>query len=55
VPPGNYEIPLLTRDGDERWITWTYTNVRDEAGDVAAFVGIGVDVTDFRRVQQTLE
>ncbi|MCK4314607.1 MAG: PAS domain S-box protein, partial [Anaerolineae bacterium] len=55
VPPGNYEIPLLTRDGNERWITWTYTNVRDEAGDVVAFVGIGVDVTDFRRVQQTLE
>lgn len=55
VPPGNYEIPLLTRDGNERWITWTYTNVRDEAGNVGAFVGIGVDVTDFRRVQQTLE
>ncbi len=55
VPPGNYEIPLLTRDDNERWITWTYTNVRDEAGDVTAIVGIGVDVTDFRRVQQTLE
>ena len=55
VPPGNYEIPLLTRDGNERWITWTYTNVKDEAGNVTAIVSIGVDVTDFRRVQQTLE
>ena len=55
VPPGHYEIPLLTRDDNERWITWTYTNVKDEAGSVATLVGIGVDVTDFRRVQQTLE
>ncbi|MDY6875975.1 MAG: PAS domain S-box protein [Chloroflexota bacterium] len=55
VPPGNYEIPLLTRDGNERWITWTYADVKDEAGNVTSIVGIGVDVTDFRRVQQALE
>ncbi len=55
VPFSNYEIPLLTRDRNERWITWAHTNVKDEAGNVVAIVGVGVDVTDFRRVQQTLE
>ena len=55
VPFSNYEIPLLTRDRNERWITWAHTNVKDGAGNVVAIVGVGVDVTDFRRMQQTLE
>lgn len=55
VLPSNYENPWLTRDDDERWITWTNTNVKDEAGNVMAIVGVGVDVTELRQTQRTLE
>jgi len=51
----NYEIPLLTKDGNERWITWTYTNVEDKAGNVVAIVGTGIDLTELRQMQRTLE
>lgn len=55
VLPSSYENPWLTKDGDERWITWTNTSIKDEAGNVVAIVGIGVDMTEFRHMQQTLE
>jgi PAS domain S-box-containing protein len=55
VLPSNYENPWLTQDGDERWISWTNTNVKDDAGDVVAIVGVGVDVTELRQTQRTLE
>lgn len=53
--PSSYESPWLTKDGRERWITWTHTNVKDKAENVVAIVGIGIDVTEFRHMQQTLE
>jgi PAS domain S-box-containing protein len=55
VLPSNYENPWLTQDGDEHWITWTNTNIKDEAGNVMAIVGVGVDVTELRQTQRTLE
>ncbi len=53
--PGSYEIPLLTRDGNEHWITWTSTYIKDGADNVAAIVGVGIDVTELRHMQRALE
>ena len=55
VLPSNCESPWLTKDGDERRISWTNTNVKDEAGDVMAIVGVGIDLTELRQIQRTLE
>jgi PAS domain S-box-containing protein len=55
VLPSNCESPWLTKDGDERRISWTNTNVKDEAGDVMAIVGVGIDLTELRQIQWTLE
>ena len=55
VLPSKHENPWLTRDGHERWVTWTNTNIKDEAGNVVAIVSIGIDLAEFRQMQQALE
>ncbi|HEV8241061.1 MAG TPA: ATP-binding protein [Thermoanaerobaculia bacterium] len=44
--PREVDAPLLTRDGEERTISWRNSAVRDEKGRVIGTLSVGADVTD---------
>jgi two-component system CheB/CheR fusion protein len=52
--PIHFEIPILTKDGNERIVDWTSTVLRDEAGEVQFAIGTGVDVTERRTLEQEI-
>ena len=52
---GEAEHIILTQSGEERRIAWTYVVSYDEGGRASHFVGFGHDVTDERRMQDSLE
>ena len=52
---GGYEGTILTKDGQTRFISWTYSASTDEAGDATYVVGFGQDVTEQRQMQTSLE
>jgi len=53
VPLG-FDAPLLTRAGEERWITWRNTTVADAQGRLRYVIDAGLDVTEHRRLETQL-
>ncbi len=53
--PHDVAVPLLTRDGEVRLMTWSNTPVHDDQGRVWAVAGIGEDITDQLRASEALE
>ena len=52
--PEYYENPILTKDGQERLISWHNTILRDEKGDVIATLSSGEDITERRKSEEAL-
>ncbi len=50
----HYENPILTRDGSSRQIVWDNTTLTDPEGRVTGLAGIGVDVTEHRKLEEAL-
>jgi PAS domain S-box-containing protein len=48
----NFENPILTRDGSERAILWNATPYLDSQGRVSGAVGIGQDITEWKRAEE---
>jgi two-component system, cell cycle sensor histidine kinase and response regulator CckA len=48
------EFPVRTRTGGERLIAWRQSLVRDEGGRVNYVIGVGLDVTEQRRLEGQL-
>lgn len=44
-----HENVILAKDGEKRLIRWNNRSVRDEAGQVAGVIAIGIDVTEYRQ------
>ncbi|HUI19215.1 MAG TPA: PAS domain S-box protein, partial [Alphaproteobacteria bacterium] len=49
-----YENPVLTRTGEERIVAWHNTQIRDDKGTVIATLSSGEDVTEHRRLDESL-
>jgi PAS domain S-box-containing protein len=54
VPARMMESSWRTRSGDERLIAWRQSLVRDEQGQPRLIIGIGLDVTEQRRMEEQL-
>lgn len=52
IPPGAYELRIVTRDGRERWLSLSVA--RFEYRGQPAIIGIGYDVTERKRAEQAL-
>ncbi|MBT9505864.1 PAS domain S-box protein [Rhodoferax sp.] len=52
---GRFELLLLTKDGQERWLNIEIQPQRDAQGQLVGFMEIGTDVTDRRMAQERLE
>lgn len=47
-----YESPILTRNGEERLISWSNTPIRDEYHHIIGVMGIGQDITEQKNLQR---
>ncbi len=52
--PNQHENVWLARDGTQRLISWSNTALLDDAGEVRAVVGTGIDITDRTRAEDAL-
>ncbi|MCK0190347.1 PAS domain S-box protein [Arenibacter sp. F20364] len=53
-PPDFYENHILTKDGKERLIRWRNATLRNDKNQIIGVVSSGVDVTDTKWLQDTL-
>jgi PAS domain S-box-containing protein len=44
----------VTKSGEQRSITWSSTVLRDEKGNVTHVIGTGIDMTDYRRLEEEI-
>ncbi len=51
--PAEFENPILTRSGDERFISWRNRELRDPTGPTGT-ISFGVDITERRRAEEAL-
>lgn len=49
-----YENPVLTKTGQERFITWTNSLLSDENGKVIGTLSSGLDITDREQMEESL-
>ncbi len=49
------ENPILTKDGEQRIVSWTNSLCEDETGQATILVAFGHDVTERRQMEQDLE
>lgn len=49
--PSNYEIRLMTRDGETRWIN--YSGAAFEYAGIPAILGSGIDLTEHKKAEQS--
>ncbi len=54
APVEHYDNPVLTRDGEERLISWYNTLLRDAEGNISGVLSSGEDITDRRHMEQAL-
>ena len=54
-PVGTHEHIIITKGGQKRLIAWTFTVTPDEAGTRCDMVAFGFDVTEQRRMHESLE
>ncbi|MFB0556142.1 MAG: PAS domain S-box protein [Phycisphaerae bacterium] len=52
--PECYENPILTKDGQERLISWHNTILRDKKGSVIATLSSGEDITERKKAEEAL-
>jgi PAS domain S-box-containing protein len=52
--PNQHENHWVARDGTRRLISWRNTALLDDAGEVRAVVGTGIDITDRTRAEEAL-
>ncbi len=52
--PLHYENPLVTRQGELRWISWNNTMLRDANGKVIGTISLGEDITERRQAEENL-
>ncbi|PJA99375.1 MAG: hypothetical protein CO128_03770 [Ignavibacteriales bacterium CG_4_9_14_3_um_filter_30_11] len=50
--PIKMEVPLITKKGEEKIISWHITELHNEKGQLVYSVGIGIDVTKKRKEQK---
>lgn len=50
----DYEMPMVTKTGDTRIISWTSLNRYDENVEVKEIIGFGIDVTERNAFQQQI-
>lgn len=48
-----HENPWLTKSGEQRLISWRCTAVKTDASETPYILGIGTDITEQRRIQET--
>ena len=48
----NYENPVIARDGSERTLLWNSTRLLDSHGKTLGIVGIGQDITEWKRAER---
>ncbi len=53
VPPP-LESRIFTARDEERTVSWKYAPLRDASGGVASVIATGIDVTDRRRLEETI-
>ena len=51
--PQEYENPILTKSGEERYVVWRRTKL-DDHGVIVGMVSIGIDVNELKRTEKTL-
>ena len=51
--PQEYENPILTKSGEERYVVWRRTEL-DDHGVAVGMVSIGIDVTELKRTEKAL-
>ena len=54
-PVGRHEHFVITKGGEKRLISWTFSATRDEAGTRCDVVAFGFDVTEQRQMQASLQ
>jgi PAS domain S-box-containing protein len=52
--PNQYENVWVARDGGQRLVAWSNTALLDDAGEVRAIVGTGIDITDRTKAEDAL-
>ncbi|MGQ9781994.1 MAG: PAS domain S-box protein [Nitrososphaeria archaeon] len=50
----HYEIPVVTRSGEERVIAWNNTPLKDDGGHIIGVLSSGNDLTDRKKVEDSL-
>ncbi len=53
--PENYQNPIKTKKGEERFISWTNTMLRDADGRMIGIASIGKDISDIRITEEALK
>jgi len=53
--PSRFENPLVTKDGEERYISWSNTNIKDEEGHVVEIFSVGIDITERVRAEEEIK
>jgi PAS domain S-box-containing protein len=51
---GTFESPILTKSGEERYIVWQNSQIRD-GGRVTGLLSFGIDITSRRQMEKDLE
>jgi PAS domain S-box-containing protein len=52
--PAPFETRILTARDEERTVSWKYAPLRDASGGIASVIVTGIDVTDRRRLEETI-
>ena len=55
VFPEPFENPVTTKNGEERWLIWHNTLVRDETGRVTGTLSSAEDITERKKAETALE
>jgi PAS domain S-box-containing protein len=51
--PKNFENPILTKDGHERYIVWQNNDVREQ-GQIVGTISFGIDITERKLLEEAL-
>lgn len=51
--PEHFENPVLTKSGEERYIIWKNSEIRNK-GQISGIIAFGIDITDRRKAEEQL-
>jgi PAS domain S-box-containing protein len=52
--PAHYENPILTRSGDQRWLLFNNTILRDTRGQIIGVSSLGQDITERKQAEEEI-